>query len=217
MTLTRDPRSPEPPLTIFTRKRSALLAAATLAASTAAFVVPASAHHYDEHEPIGAFAGAIEDTFIREARPNSGANHVTHLGAKSVTLNRERIYIKFRVNNVPAGAPITAAALELHGMTGKTSNPDPRLSLVHSNAWSEQTLTWNNKPRVAETAVGYPTTVGARKYYDVRSVVRGPGVYTFALDVPRWTSERALFNSREVTDPIEGANYGPLLRVYYLP
>jgi len=106
-----------------------------------------------------------EDTFSYEASPNTNYNGFGMLQINNKTGNRERIFVKFNLSQIPANATIQEAKLYLYWYgTVQGSPAGKQLDAHHVTAnWSETTLTWNNSPTYEATAIAsanFPSSYG---------------------------------------------------------
>ena len=100
--------------------------------------------------------------------------------------------LRFSVSG--SSGAVSAAKLRLFVTNGSGDGP----ALYASDAnWSETGVTWNTRPARTSPAVGDLGSVAAGSWleYDVTSVVKGDGVYSFTLASPYWDSTGA--DSRE--------------------
>ncbi len=101
----------------------------------------------------------------------------------ALTLNTDRVpqqeaYLQFPVNT--GGLAVRQAWLELHA-TSATAN-GPRLYRAE-NDWSERSLTWNNRPTVAQRPLGNLGAVSteSRVRFNLTDTVEDSDFYSFAL------------------------------------
>ena len=80
---------------------------------------------------------------------------------------------------------VTSAKLRLFATDGTTDGPKVYLA---DNSWTEAGINWNNKPVRASTTAAADTaaiTAGSWVEYDVSSIVKTDGTYTFDLPPTR--------------------------------
>jgi hypothetical protein len=134
------------------------------------------------------------DGFTKEAQPLTNLSDRSWLTANGQAGRHKRIYLKFRVRDVPAGANVTAR-LRLHGRTSYGGTVQVHAS--RSTAWSEGTLIHARRPgyqRAVLASVSH-TNAGRWSTFDVSGAVRGNGLVTLVVTVPG--SGDALFDSRD--------------------
>ncbi|MDI6820517.1 MAG: DNRLRE domain-containing protein [Candidatus Hodarchaeaceae archaeon] len=99
-----------------------------------------------------------DDSHVMEGRPDTvsdgGKRYNMYVGWDSPKYLSERIYLKFDLSEIPAGAVIENAVLGLYNKyspsigespyTPKTITVDAKE--VENDGWSEATITWNNAP-----------------------------------------------------------------------
>ncbi len=124
---------------------------------------------------------ATEDAYV------SGASRSTNYGsAPALLVDRDSsgalqvAYLKFRVSGL--SSRVRSATLRLCASDGSGQSG----GRVHtaSNAWSESTLTWDNRPAPGRRvfAQAGPVAAGACVSFDVTRAVNGNGTYSFAVD-----------------------------------
>ncbi|MBN8232367.1 DNRLRE domain-containing protein [Corallococcus macrosporus] len=89
-------------------------------------------------------------------------------------------YLKFEVTHDDPNIPIVGARLRLFAVDGSTDGP----ALYRAdNEWTEGTLTWNTRPALLGAPLGDLGAVENNSVveYDVSTVVRSAGDYSFAL------------------------------------
>ena len=103
-------------------------------------------------------------------------------------------HLRFTVTG--AGTPVARATLQLFAFDGTSNGP---VLYPSAASWSETAITWGNRPALTGAAVGNLQRVskGAWVEYDVTSLIKGDGSYSFALVAD--SSDGADFRSREAT------------------
>jgi len=155
----------------------------------------------------GRFVGATADAFVRDgdgATSNFGSSAILE-NKQSLDLGRTRLsYLKFDVSSFSA---VGTAKLRLFGnLSGNGEIVETRAYSV-SNNWSENTITFNNRPTLGATAIAATTVadlVGRWYEFDVTAAVKtaraaGAGAVSFALAQSSTSSPFAGFNAREAT------------------
>ena len=146
--------------------------------------------------------GSSGDSFapVADARITSGTS--SNFGSESTLRLRapspeSRSYLRFDVAGVGS---VTSAKLRL--FVGNSSDDAGSVYAV-SNAWNENTITWNNAPPITGNPLdsGGEADAGSWVEYDVGSVVDGAGSYSFALTST--STDTAIFFSREGSSPPE--------------
>jgi hypothetical protein len=149
---------------------------------------------------------ASDDTYRSSARVNTNFGSSDRLVAGTLSGDTMVTYVKFKVGTLPTGATVKGARITLtrdeHHLPATV-----KLSAVASNTWSETTLIKANAPALgAVVATVNPAAADATVTFDVGTVVRGAGTYSFAVTSPA-TNDVARFRSAEY-----GAE-GPALKV----
>ena len=120
-----------------------------------------------------------EDAYVVAAQPDTSFG-----GGDELLVDGDpqmEAYVRVSVDpSVIQGSTVTGARLQLYAFDGSTDGP--ALYRTGTN-WSEDTLTWNNRPARVGAAVGDLGAVASGAYveYDVSTVVTGAGNYAFAL------------------------------------
>lgn len=95
-------------------------------------------------EPIG-------DSFVSEAQPNTNfASEPELLGRASDLSNPREVYIQFNLSNLPASADeIGVGNLYLQKLPNGTAHLG-QLWVLEDSDWTEQNITWNNRPTAGQ-------------------------------------------------------------------
>ena len=135
------------------------------------------------------------DGFTTEAEPLTNLSQRSWLTANGEPGRTKRIYLKFRVRGIPAGASGIRATLRLRART--TAARPVQVHASRSVDWTEGTLVDALRPGYRRAVVdSVPrTTAGRWSTFDVSTAVRGNGRITFVLTVP--TAGDTLFDSRD--------------------
>jgi hypothetical protein len=93
-----------------------------------------------------------------------------------------RSYLKFDLTNIPDSAIITKAELSLYSFTSANSSIKPLVSVNHvsDDSWSEDTLTWNNRPAFDATALD--TSMPGVNAWQTFNLLNGNN-WNYALDL----------------------------------
>ena len=148
----------------------------------------------------------LADARVKEAYPNTNYGSLPYLRVDGDRDPGVKSYLRFAVSGV--SGPVKSAKLRLYAYTETLDGPAIYLT---SNAWSEQSITWNNRP----ARIGTPSdnkvqiAIGTWVEYDVAPLVTGNGDVTFALVGD--STDGANFASKEYTDPSKK----PTLEVTY--
>jgi hypothetical protein len=136
----------------------------------------------------GITAAASDDAYVSLASPNQNFGQATVLRANGSTTQTKRIFLKFAVSGVPAGAPVTAK-LRLQAST--TASGAQEMHPSTNISWTESTITWNNRPGFSGTVLSTVSQVTAGQYaeFDVTSWVTGNGTFAFATVRPGLTGD----------------------------
>jgi hypothetical protein len=139
---------------------------------------------------------ARADATVEQADPSARFGSGTRLRVRGGAGARVKSLLRFRVARV--SGPIRSAQLWVHtgsALAAATAN-GPGIHAT-SNAWSERTVSWSNRPRATSSAVDDKGAIGAGRWvgYDVKSLVSGNESYSFALGVR--SADSTAFHSRE--------------------
>ena len=135
---------------------------------------------------------AADDTYSSSSRPSYTFGGSDKLYAGKVKGDTLVTYLKFKVTS----ASVTSASLTLtrddHKFPGTV-----KLSKVANTTWAEKTLNAKNDPAVGALIKSVsPAAADTTVTFDVSSVVKGAGTYTFAVTSPA-TNDSAHFRSAE--------------------
>jgi hypothetical protein len=174
-----------------TAVRRLLLPAAAVAlgvGSTAAVAGPAHA------DSTVLKVAASDDTYSSSTRPTYTFGGSDKLYAGKVKGDALVTYLKFKVTS----ATVASASLTLTRDDHKFP-ATVKLSKVANTTWAEKTLNAKNDPAVGALIKSVtPAAADATVTFDVSSVVKGAGTYTFAVTSTA-TNDSAHFRSAEAT------------------
>jgi PKD repeat protein len=131
----------------------------------------------------------IADAKVAAAKPDRNYGAAPNL---SVKITAWRSYLRFDVAGL--GGPVLRATLRL--FVGEGSSDGGALYET-SDAWSEETITWNTAPPLLGAAIASlgPVAIGTWVEVDVTAVVVADGSYAFGLDGT--STNLAQYGSRE--------------------
>ena len=138
---------------------------------------------------------ATADTRLSESSPSSRYGTATTLRTDYESSASIRSYLRFAVTN--AGAVSTAKLRVFATAQGA----EPALYAVADTTWSESAVTWSTRPALGSLLSQGPEKVLAGSYaeFDVSALVRGDGVYSFALVAGPDDTDGVWYESREAT------------------
>lgn len=175
----------------------AALATPSSAATTAA-VTTASSFTYS----------AADDSYVSAKYSTANYGSSTVLASGSAAGDGKVIYLKFIVHSLPAGSTNISGSLVLNRIASQYLPPTVGASVVPSTSWSEQSVTYANRPaRGASLGVLQTTTGTGRATWPV--AVSGNSAVAVALTSS--TAATAIYNSAE------GAPERPIFKVTYTP
>jgi hypothetical protein len=120
----------------------------------------------------------IEDATARQAQPtnNTGTeNQISALGGSAA----QQAFLKFDLPAAPPGAALTGATLALRTSTDASAGSVDSFDVnVMTGAWTESTLTWNNRPTAVGALLG--TLTGATATSAAYQVTGSPSALTGA-------------------------------------
>jgi hypothetical protein len=109
---------------------------------------------------VSAIATPSDDAYVLDGSPDTNFGSATSLQVKyntSAGVNREA-YLKFPISSFSS---IGSAILRLYGDdNGTTQNVSVTTDDSNNNSWSESTITWNNRPTIANATLATVTTTG---------------------------------------------------------
>lgn len=92
------------------------------------------------------------DTFARQSNPTKNVDGRKNIWVTSASGANDRSFVQFDLSSVPASASITAAELTLYLKTAPSASRTILAQRIAGN-WGASSLTWNNQPGTAGTAV----------------------------------------------------------------
>jgi hypothetical protein len=118
------------------------------------------------------------DTYGAESLPNSALGKTQVLRAAGNSTGDGEIYLRFRVNNLVGN--VGSAKLRLFVNDGTVDGPQV---FPTTSSWSEQSLTWNNRPPPSGGPIADLGAVGTGDWveWDVTPAVTGVGPASFVL------------------------------------
>uniref|UniRef100_UPI00130068BB CBM96 family carbohydrate-binding protein n=1 Tax=Homoserinimonas sp. OAct 916 TaxID=2211450 RepID=UPI00130068BB len=97
-------------------------------------------------EPVVLTVGATADAMVYQVNPNSNYGSNNQLSSRGGS-SQISSYLSFNLPDAPAGMVLTQARLQLRTSTDSTAaSADTHTINLVSGAWSENTVTWNNRP-----------------------------------------------------------------------
>jgi glucose/arabinose dehydrogenase/chitodextrinase len=139
----------------------------------------------------------VADSYVdeRSSATNYGTSSV--LQAMAGNNRRRESYMRFQLSGI--AGPVLSAKLRLTSTTDGTTD-GPALHRV-SGAWTENSLTWANRPTRDATPVADvgQVALGAVAEYDVKALVSGNG--TVDVGLASTSTDNVDFGSRELADP----------------
>lgn len=116
------------------------------------------------------------DAYVVEDEGGRVVDHERKLVADN--FSRRSAFLRFDIARLPG--PVVGATLRLYALDGSTDGPKLYPATVH---WTEDSLTWEQRPLLAEAPLGDVGLVpnGSWVEYDVTAAVKGTGSYGFAL------------------------------------
>jgi acid phosphatase type 7 len=140
---------------------------------------------------------AYADTFVYQADPSKNYGTSAFLRADYGSGVTKRIFLKFVVSGVPAGASLAAATLRM--TAANSSGAVVSAKPGSTNNWSEPSLAWSNAPVYGLRTDNSPAVAAGPVEWDLSSYVSGNGVYSVVLT--QASSTQTTFSSREGATP----------------
>jgi len=139
---------------------------------------------------------AVADANVKSSAANTNYGSATTFRVKFSSTETHYSYLRFVV--APGSSTIVGATLRLYCTDGSADGGSVYLV---SNSWSENTITWNNKPPITGSPVGHFANVVAGTFVemDLSAVVTGPGTYNLGMLCA--SSDSAYYSSREGVNP----------------
>lgn len=164
------------------------------------------------------------DANVTQGYPDNNRGDTTALYLQRDTegYKNERIFLKFNLDEIPAGSRIKQARIHLYCWRGKDSSMNAQALGVKDDTWDEATITWNNQPSTGEVldAILLDSLAAENRWHswDVTSFVeteyKGDKVVSLALKAAMEdASGQYAFESKEWFD----TTLHPYLEVVYTP
>jgi hypothetical protein len=142
----------------------------------------------------------IADSYVQDgnqADDNYGTETTLELRTPAISGVTRQAYVKF---NVAVGAPIVEATLRLY--SSNTLSGGVYIHGVTDNSWTENGITWNNRPAMEASSMANATPNGGYADMDVTSWITGDGIFSLGLVRGAKDSNRRA-QSRESDNPPE--------------
>ncbi len=177
-------------------RRPALAVLLPLIATTGAVVFGAAAHASGTSQVLS--YAPSDDAYTSSARPDYTDGTVQRLVAGTLNGDRMVTYLKFKVGTLPTGTAAQKATITLtrdeHHLPGTV-----KLVQVANTSWTEGALSYRTAPALGSVlGTVSPTSATTSIAFDVSSVVRRAGTYSFAVTSPA-TDDVARFRASEYT------------------
>lgn len=189
----------QPPELVITLANGPTPTAKIETATDTATAVPTSATSTSTASGPGAspLFVAEADARVRQSDPTTNFGDSGTLRADGASDSAVESFLRFRVTDV--AGPIQSARLRLYVADNGTQN-GPAVYAT-SNSWDESSITWENRPDPASSAVDNKDALSTNSWveYDVTSLVTGPGTFSFVLIAD--SSDGVVFSSREGEQP----------------
>ena len=106
-------------------------------------------------QPVEVKLNPSEDAMVYQSVPNTNFGSYNQLSVSGAS-SQVWSYLKFALPTVPSGTTLTGATLSVRTSTDASAGSTSpfTFSLLGSGAWSQSTLTWNNRPTSIGAAVG---------------------------------------------------------------
>jgi len=148
--------------------------------------------------PGGTFT-TVADAQVKSTSANTNYGTLNSLRLRQGTSSTDTFYwsyLKFEVTG--QNGPVSGAKLRLYSTDG---GPDGGSVYAVSNAWSESTLNWNNRPLLGGTVLGSAGAAPTPGFVEINlgDWITGNGTYSFAIATS--SSNSVIYDSREGTNP----------------
>lgn len=136
--------------------------------------------------------GADADTKVNESKPSTNYGTATSIDVDGDVNANVNGYIQFTVHDVVG--TVENARLRLYATNGTVDGP---ALFASSGDWSETSINWGNRPALVGDALDNKAAITSNSWveYDITSLVKGNGVYSFALIAE--SSDEVQFSSRQ--------------------
>jgi hypothetical protein len=179
--------------------RAARFIGATVALSLGAGVTAVMAGAADTASaPTSLRVSAVADTYVYQEYPRENRGAATKLTASNQAALHTRSYLKFDLQGVPTGVTPKAHLLL---SSDRTQPSAVDLHAVADTSWNAMSMTMRNAPAVGAVVATARPAAGQRSLdFDLTGVVRGNGIYSFAMVDPQAGTVSAVFASEHGAD-----------------
>jgi RHS repeat-associated protein len=160
----------------------------------------------------------VKDTTAVSGYPDTNTSTKTWVVAGTNANGQNRAYLWFNLPAIYSGASIQSASLDVYQYLTETNTDTVIDAHRIVQAWTDTTLTWNNKPDYAPTALSSKTDTATGWWaFDATSAVKGwydgkLSNYGLMLKARDETTNRRAFYSSENADP----KANPKLTINYI-
>src|SRR5215211_1543568 len=170
----------------------------TVEAATATAILPSVTSTNNAQAEGGSTLFTAEaDARVRQSDPTTNYGGDITLHADGESGSEIESFIQFTVTE--GAGPIQSARLRLY-VTDNGTQDGPAVYAT-SNSWTEDSITWDNRPAPTSDAVDNKDHLSANSWveYDVTSLITGSGTFSFVLVGD--SSDGVIFSSREGEQP----------------
>ena len=137
--------------------------------------------------------GPVADAYVSASTPDTSYGATTQINADGDPAKIS--YLRFDVSGLPSDSTVISAKLRLYVNNATSDGPGARNI---NTTWNENTVTWNTRPSIDETAIVGDLgaiTLGRWVEMDVTPMITGNGTFNIALTQPY--TDGSGFHSRE--------------------
>src|SRR4051812_9125983 len=141
--------------------------------------------------------GATDDTYISQAARTTNYGSALSMTSGGATNKVKRVYLRFTVSGIPAGATVTGARIVLTALN--SSGVKPSLKRQTTGTWTESTLTYANAPALGTSITSPPAVKVGPVTFQVQNIVQSNG--TFAFGIAQGSSKETNWATKESATP----------------
>ncbi len=104
-----------------------------------------------ETEAVTVILYPVDDTYAEFYRPEKALGNSAYLLLKTGVLSEQQIFLKFDLSELPKDAVVHSAKIKLHSIAVPLET-DVGIYAVSDDSWSEETLTYRNRPGSISTS-----------------------------------------------------------------
>jgi hypothetical protein len=161
------------------RATVAVLVLSALIAATVAVAVTVAGNVAASTISTTVTVGATDDTYIYQGAKTTNYGSDVSMTTVGTSNKVKRVYLRFSVSGIPAGATVTGARIVLTALNA--SGVKPTLKKQTAGTWTESTLTYANAPALGSNITTPPAVKAGPVTFQVQNIVKSNGPFAFGM------------------------------------